>query len=163
MNLQLSELDLRRPDTPFPQEKFSDETLDLLNKATDKLSHELPKEQRQKSTKRARRDESPIAGTSTKSRDVPERNDYPPESKSVYLRLKNNYRKKTTLASQISQMHSELLKKRYPQTVEFKFNVNRNRDDKVRKAWTKIIEECKEKLTKAILDEMFEKTRALKD
>ena len=162
LDIQSSELDLRRPDTPFPQEKFSDETLELLNKARDKLSYDPPKEQRPKSNKRARRDLSPSAGPSTRPSDAPERSDYPPESKSIYLRLKNNYRKKITLASQISQMHSELLKKRYLQTVEFKFNVNRNRDPKVRSAWIKIIDECKHKLTKAILDEMFDKYSSVK-
>ena len=41
IDIQSSELDLRGPDTPFPQEKFSDETLDLLNKAKEKLSKNL--------------------------------------------------------------------------------------------------------------------------
>ena len=59
-------------------------------------------------------------------------------------------------------MHSEFLKKRYPQTVEFKFNVNRNRDEKVRHAWAVIIDKCKQKLTKALLDEMFEKYSNIK-
>ena len=157
LDIQSSDLDFRRPDTPFPQEKFSDETLDLLIKARDKLSHDPPKEQRPKGNKRSRRDTSSSAGPSSKPSDAPERSDYPPESKNIYLRLKNNYRKKITLASQISQMHSELLKKRYPQTVEFKFNVNRNRDPKVRSTWIKIIDEYKQKLTKAILDDMFDK------
>ena len=44
IDIQSSELDLRGQDTPFPQEKFSDETLDLLNKAKEKLSQEPPKE-----------------------------------------------------------------------------------------------------------------------
>ena len=155
-------MDIRKPDTPFPQEKFSDETLDLLSRAREKLSHDPPKEQRPKSNKRIRRDRSPSAGPSTKLSDVPERSDYPPESKHIYLRLKNNYRKKITLASQISKMHSELLKHRYPQIVDFKFNVNRNRDDRVRTTWTQIIDDCKQKLTKAILDEMFVKYSNIK-
>ena len=45
-----SELDLRGLDTLFPQEKLSDETLDWLTKAKQKLSHESPKEQCPKST-----------------------------------------------------------------------------------------------------------------
>ena len=162
LDIQTSEMDMRKPDTPFPEEKFSDETLDLLTKARDKLCQDPPREQRPMSSKRTRRDRSPSAGPSTKPNDAPERSDYPPESKRIYLRLKNNYRKKITLASQISQMHSELLKNRYPQVVDFKFNVNRNRDDKVRTSWTKIIDECKQKLTKAILDEMFVKYSNIK-
>ena len=39
-------LDLRGPDTPFPQEKFSDGTLDLLNKTKEKLSQEPLNEHR---------------------------------------------------------------------------------------------------------------------
>ena len=162
IDIQSSELDLRGRGTPFSQEKFSDETLDLLNKAKEKLSHEPPKEQRPKSSKRPRNDQSPSAGPQAGPSNAPERSDYPPESKRIYWRLKNNYRRKITLASQISQMHYEFLKKRYPQTVEFKFNINRNRDEKVRHAWTVIIDECKQKLTKALLDEMFEKYSSIK-
>ena len=46
IDIQSSKLDLRGPDTPFPQEKFSDETLDLLNKAKERLSQEPLKEHR---------------------------------------------------------------------------------------------------------------------
>ena len=63
LDIQSSDLDFRRPDT---QEKFSDETLDLLIKARDKLSHEPPKEQRPKGNKRPRRDINPSAGPSNK-------------------------------------------------------------------------------------------------
>ena len=50
IDIQSSELDLRGLDTLFPQEKLSDETLDWLTKAKEKLSHESPKEQCPKST-----------------------------------------------------------------------------------------------------------------
>ena len=46
IDIQSSELDLRGPDTPFPPEKFSDGTLDLLNKTKEKLSQERLNEHR---------------------------------------------------------------------------------------------------------------------
>ena len=76
--------------------------------------------------------------------------------------MKNNYRKKITLTSQISKMRSELLKKVYPPTVEFKFNINKNRSEKVKQAWTQILDECKQRLTKALLDEMYERYATIK-
>ena len=51
LDIQTSEMDIRKPDTPFPQEKFFDETLDLLTRAREKLSHDPPKEKRPKSNK----------------------------------------------------------------------------------------------------------------
>ena len=159
MDLKSSELDLRGADTPFPKGRLSDETLDLLNEAKNKLEMDFPKEQCQKSSKRRRRDQSPAPEPST----VPERYHYPPEYKPVYLRLKNNYRKKITLASQISKMHGELLKKVYPSIVEFKFNFNRNRNEKIKQAWSLIIDECKQRLTKALLDEMVERYSTIKN
>ena len=46
IDIQSSKLDLRGPDIPFPEKKFSDETLDLLNKAKEMLSQETLKEHR---------------------------------------------------------------------------------------------------------------------
>ena len=147
-----------RSDTPLPQDNISDETINLLIAASSKLSKEAPKEQRPKSNKRARRDRSPEQGTSG----APERSDYPPESKPIYLRLKTSYRKKIAIASQITKMHSEMLKKIYPPSVEFKFNINKTRSDKVQVAWSTIIEECKQKLTKTLLDDLFAKYTQVK-
>ena len=126
--------------------------------ARNKLSKEAPKEQRPKSNKRARRDRSPEQGTSV----VQERADYPPESKPIYLRFKSTYRKKIVISSQITKMHSELLKKVYPPSVEFKFNINKTKSDKVQEAWATIIQECKQKLTKALLDDLFHKYSLVK-
>ena len=59
-------------------------------------------------------------------------------------------------------MHSELLKKLYPPTVEFRFNINKNRSEKVQQTWTQVLDKCKQRLNKALVDEMFEKYDALK-
>ena len=59
-------------------------------------------------------------------------------------------------------MHSELLKKVYPPSVEFKFNINKTRSDRVQVAWTTAIQECKHKLTKALLDDLFHKYSLVK-
>ena len=71
--------------------------------------------------------------------------------------------KKIALASQISKMHSKLLKNIYPPSVEFKFNVNNSRSDGVQSAWSNIITECKQKLTKVLLNDMFCKYSQVKD
>ena len=146
VDLQSDNLEARGSDTPFPSERLSDETINVLVQASNILTTNPPKPQRKKGQKRARNDQQP--GTSTEP--VSERSDYPPESKPIYLRLKTNHRKKIALASQISKMHSELLNNTFPPTVEFRFNVNKNRSDNVESAWSNIITECKQKLTKVL-------------
>ena len=118
-----------------------------------------PKEQWLKCNKRPRRDPSPSAGTSA----MPEHSYYSLKSKHIYLRLKNNYRKKITLSGQINKLHTEFLKiKMYPPAVEFKFNNNKNRSEKVQNTWTQALNQWKQKMTKALLDEMFERYSNIK-
>ena len=111
LGIDYNQKESTRSDTPLPMENISDETINLLIAASSKLSKEAPKEQKPKSAKPAKRDRSPEQGTSGGQ----ERSDYPPESKPIYLRLKTTYRKKIAIASQITKMHSEMLKKVYPQ------------------------------------------------
>ena len=158
VDLQSDNLEAQRSNTPFPSGRLSDETINVLVAANQILSANPPKPQRQKGNKRSRNEQP---GTSREP--VPERSDYPAESKPIYLRLKNSHRKKIALASQISKMHSELLKNIYPPSVEFKFNVNKSRSDGVQKAWSTIINECKQKLTKVLLHDMFSKYSQVKD
>ena len=159
IDIQSDTMDNKVESTPYPSEKISDETLNLLVAASNKLAQDPPKEQRPKSGKRPRRDLTPDAGTSK----GPERSSYPAESKPVYLRLKTNHKKKIAIASQISRMHGELLKKVYPPSVDFKFNINQSRSDKVQASWKVILDECKQKLTKTLLDELFTKYSQVKD
>ena len=58
-------------------------------------------------------------------------------------------------------MHSELLKGVFPTCVQFKFNINSTRSEV--KTWDQTIRECIEKMTKALLNDMFTKYGTLKD
>ena len=156
-NLQSDELGIRAADTPIPTERISNDTLDILSAARDKLAYDTSIGP-QKSKKRKTMD-STREGPSTSI----DRNDYPIESKPIYLRLKANQRKKISTASLINKMHSELLKGIYPSCVQFKFNINSTRSEPIRKAWEKSIKECKERMTKALLDDLFVKYSTLKD
>ena len=159
IDLQSDTMENKGKGIPYPREKISDETLYLLVATSSKLAQDPPKEQRPKSGKCPRRDITPEAGTSK----GPKRSSYPPESKPVYLRLKSNHKKKIAIASQISRIHCELLKKIYPPSVDFKFNINKSRSDKVQTSWKVILDECKQKLTKTLLDELFTKYSQVKD
>ena len=92
-----------------------------------------------------------------------DRNNYPVESKPIYLRLKTNQRKKISTASLINKMHSQLLKGIYPSCVQFKFNINSTRSEPVKKSWERCIKECKDRMTKALLDDLFVKYSSLKN
>ena len=65
--------------------------------------------------------------------------------------------------SQINRMHTELLKTAHPACVEFNFNVSSNKSNSVRKSWELSIKECKERMTKAILDDLFVKYSSVKN
>ena len=156
-NLQSDGLGTRAPDTPFPTERISNDTLDLLLAASEKLTED-PDLGQQKSKKR-----KTMEGAADKPSTSTDRNNYPLESKPIYLRLKTNQRKKICTASLINKMHSELLKGIYPSCVHFKFNINSTRSEPVRKTWEKCIKECKERMTKAILDDLFVKYSSLKE
>ena len=152
LDLQFDGLGMRSADTPIPRERISDETINVLNQAYSKLEETAKETSRNKGEKRARQDS---AGPSTEP--------YPPEAKPIYLRLKTNQRRKIGIASQINNMHTQLLKGVYPSSVQFKFNINTNRSDKVKKYWETIIRDCKHKLTTVLLDELFERYSNIKD
>ena len=157
LDLQNDGLDLDTADTPMPRGNISDETIELIRQATAKLDNPN-KGQDPHTSKRARRD----SGEASTSKG-PDRSNYATETKPIYLRIKTNQRRKISFASQINRMHSELLKGAYPACVQFKFNCSSNRSDKVRKAWEIIIKECKEKLTKVLLDDLFYKYSSTKE
>ena len=60
-------------------------------------------------------------------------------------------------------MHTELLKGAYPACVQFRFNTSSNKSDSVRKIWELSLKECKEKMTKALLDDLFVKYSSVKN
>ena len=156
-NIQSDGLDIRAADTPMPRERISEETMQLLSEARARLT-ENPISAQPKSKKRKKPGQD-APSTST----APDRDSYPVESKPIYLRLKTNQRKKISLANVINRMHSELVKGVFPTCVQFKFNINSTRSEAVRKAWDQTIRECKEKMTKALLNNMFAKYGTLKD
>ena len=82
-------------DTPIPFNRLSAETLANLMEAPMKLEN-LPTNSRKR-----KRSNSPGA---TISRRTDERDQYPPGPKPIYLKLKNQYRKKLFLASNIRTM-----------------------------------------------------------
>ena len=155
-NIQSDGLDIRAADTPMPRERISEETMQLLSEARAKLTdNPAPAQPKSKKRKKLGQD---VPSTSV----APDRDNYPVESKPIYLRLKTNQRKKISLASVINRMHSELLKGVFPTCVQFKFNINSTRSEAVRKTWDQTIRECKEKMTKALLNDMFTKYSTLK-
>ena len=111
--------------TPIPIDRISNETLDLLSAAREKLTDD-PSNGPQKSNKKETMDvDHNNPGPSV------HRNNYPIESKLIYLRLKTNQRKKISTASLINKIHSELLKGVYPACVQFRFNINFTRSETV--------------------------------
>ena len=156
-NIQSDALDIRAADTPIPREHLSEETMKLLDEASAKLEAN-PVQAPPKGKKRKKFGQD-APSTSV----VPDRNAYPVESKPIYLRLKTNQRKKISLASVMNRMHTELLKGVFPTCVQFRFNINSTRSDSVRKAWEGILKDCKERMTKALLNDMFTKYSALKE
>ena len=92
-----------------------------------------------------KRSNSPGAGPSKRQDD---RDQYPPEAKPVYLRLKTLFRKKLSLASNIKTIEARLGNNRFPNSVDFRFNVNNTRDPQLKKSWEDIILTCKQNLTK---------------
>ena len=156
-NIQSDGLDIRTADTPIPKERMSDETIHLLREARSKLTEDSAPAQ-PKGKKRKKFD---IDNASTSA--APDGNSYPVESKPIYMKLKSNQREKISLASTINRMHSELLKCVYPTCVQFKFNISSTRSEPVRKTWDQAIKECKQKMTKALLNDMFTKYGSLKD
>ena len=155
-NIQSDGLGIRAADTPRPTERISNETLSILSAARDQLTDDTNFEQRNKKRKT-------MEGATNQASTSTDRNSYPPESKAIYLRLKTNQRKKISTASLINKMHSELLKGIYPSCVQFKFNINSTRSEPIRNSWEKSIKECKERMTKALLDDLFVKYSNLKD
>ena len=148
---------MRSADTPIPKERLSDETIHLLMEARSKLTEDsAPQPPKGKKRKTLGND---VASTST----GPDRNSYPVDTKPIYLRLKSNQRKKISLASTINKMHGELLKGVFPTCVQFKFNMNSTRSEPVKESWEQAIKECKEKMTKALLNDMFTKYGTLKE
>ena len=146
-------------DTPLPQNKLSDETLTDLMAAKLKLENEVKKGNLQK--KRKRSDSEATAGPSSDTNTS--RDQYPVESKTIYLQLKILVKKKVTLAASIKTLEGNLSKNVFPKSVDFKFITNSARDPALKARWTTIIQNCKKDLTKAMIDDLYKKYNQVKD
>ena len=130
-------------DTPIPINRISDETLDTLNSVSHCLGR-LPTED----NPRKRKKRSPSPG------DYPNRDRYPVEAKPIYLRLKNLHKKKLAIASNIKTLESKLQKNVYPTAVDFRFNINRTRNPKLKEVWSSSIRRCKTEMTQALISDL---------
>ena len=144
-------------DTPIPttSTRLSDETLANLMEARMKLEN-LPT-----NPSKRRRSGSPTPGPSSEKR-KDDRESYPPASKPIYLRLKNLYKKKLSLASNIRTIEQRLTTNKFPTSVDFRFSANNTRDPTLRSNWEQIILKCKQDLTKSLLDDMHAKYGQIK-
>ena len=141
-------------DTPIPSTtRLSAETLANLMEAHMKLEN-LPTNSRKRKSRNS-------PGTSSNRR-TNERDQYPPDAKPVYLKLKTLYRKKLSLASNIRTIETRLGNNKYPNAVDFRFNVNNTRDPTLRKKWERTIQKCKEELTRALPKDMHSKYGQMK-
>ena len=129
-------------DTPVPKETLSNETLDLLEKAATSLSAPA-----NRGRKRLREDPT-TADTRT---------GYPNESKSLYLKTKNLYRRKLSVATNLHHMKMRLGTNKYPTQVDFRCSCPQNRDEKFKSAWQQIVRKCKEDLTYLVLKDLNSK------
>ena len=121
-------------DTPVPttSTRLSAETLANLIEARMKLEN-LPT-----NPSKRKRSGSPIPGPSTEKR-KDDRDNYPPQAKPIYLRLKTLYRKKLSLASNIRTIEQRLSTNKFPSSVDFRFNPNTTRDPVLKRNWEQIL------------------------
>ena len=80
------------------------------------------------------------------------RDQYPKDSKSIYLRIKTLYRKKLSLATNIKTMEGKLSRNCLITSVDFKFNSTRNHV--LKDLLSRSIRKCKTDMTLALLDDL---------
>ena len=85
---------------------------------------------------------------------VDTRDQYPKESKAVYVKLKTLYKKKLSLTSYIKIMEGKLAKSCYPTSVTFRFNVNSTRNPVLKYQWTRAVRKWKTDMTLALIDDL---------
>ena len=134
-------------DTPMARNNLSHETLELLTKAADSLENT-----HLKGLKRKRGD----------SENQDNRSSYPTESKAIYLKTKNLFRKKLAIATNLHHIKARLNQGKYPIQVDFKCNLPQNRDEKFKSTWQQSIKKCKQELSLMILQDLNEKYTMVK-
>ena len=148
-------------DTPIPNNRISEETLKTLNEVKAKLGQSLSK--KDNPNKRKRLDSPDRGEPPNKEKYVDARDQYPSQAKPIYLKLKGLHKKKLSLASLIKVMEGKLSKNQYPSSVDFKFNINSNRNPVLKDAWSRTIRKCKTDLTLALIEDLqstYSRTKA---
>ena len=149
-------------DTPIPIARISDETLNTLNAVSSRLEATTSRSTNPRKNKRT--SEAPQQGEpSSKDQYSDNRDDYPPEAKPIYLKLKGLHKKKLSLASNIKVMEGKLTKNQFPTSVDFKFNINNTRNPVLKEKWATAIRKCKTDLTLAFIDDLqktYNRTKA---
>ena len=137
-------------DTPLPTANFSDETLQLLNRAAAALN--LTDNTITQPNKRRKLEPN----------DDLKRLNYPQASKSIYLKTKTLHRKKLSLATNIHQIKQLLTDQKFPLQADFNSRVPMNRDQNFRNQWVAITNKCKNDLTNLFLTDLSNKYRNTK-
>ena len=135
-----------KADTPLPRENISNETLQLLDDAANKLS--VPN----KGIKR------PRSGSPT----TDHRAQYPSNSKQIYLKTKTLHKRKLALAANLHQIKQGIAEKKYPNQVNFRCSHPPNRDERFKSRWQDIIRKCKEDLTCLVIEDLDNKYQSTK-
>ena len=149
-------------DTPVPMAKISDETLNTLNAVSSRLEASTSRATNPRKRKRAN-DPPNQEEPSNKDRYTDARDEYPAESKPIYLKLKGLHKKKLSLASNIKVMEGKLAKNQFPTSVDFRFNINSTRNPVLKDVWARAIRKCKTDLTLALIDDLqktYNRTKA---
>ena len=138
-------------DTPVPINKISAKTLDTLNEVSSRLeaSTSNPHKRARAGSPNQREPRNKVKFRLSDA----VREDYPTQSKPVYLRLKGLHKKKLSLASTIKVMEGKLAKNQYPSSVDFKFKINSTRNPILKDPWSKAIRSCKTELTLGLIDD----------
>ena len=136
--------------TPIPKNTLSDETLRLLEQAATDLGS-IDLNAKSSSTKRKRTEENG---------DI--RTNYPEATKSVYLKIKNLYKKKLSIAVNMHAIKNGLKNNKYPAATDFRGKPPPNRSEAFRLRWDRIIGSCKEKLSLLVLEDLNEKYQGTK-
>ena len=90
------------------------------------------------------------------------RSSYPYESKAVYLRIKNLYKKKLNIAANMHTIKLSLKHNKFPTAADFRDKPPPNRSESFKERWTRVTTGCKEKLSLLVLEDLNEKYQSTK-
>ena len=133
-------------DTPVPRARIPDETISTLNSVKTRLEGITGKNNNP--WKRCH-----AGSPSNRDPKVPyvdTRDQYPKDSRPIYLRLKTLYRKRLSIASNIKTMEGKLAKNIFPASIDFKIKCQWNK--KIQSI--RSIRKCKTDMTHALLDDL---------